>query len=62
MCSSFSSWSRRWASSWVYKLPELDVVIVFVIVKELGVVFDIFFIHFEVFLVLDVLLAWEHTD
>ena len=39
-------------------MPELDVVldvvIVFVIVKEVGVVFDIFFIHFEVFLVLDV--------
>ena len=30
-----------------------------VIVKALGVVSDIFFIHFEVFLVLDVLLAPE---
>ena len=47
-------------------MPELDValdvLVVIVIVKALGVVFDIFFIHFEVFLVLDVLLAWEHTD
>ena len=34
----------------------------FVIVKALGVVSDIFFIHFEVFLVLDVLLPREHTD
>ena len=47
-------------------MPELDVVsdvpVVFVIVKALGVILDIFFIHFEVFLVLDVLLAREHTD
>ena len=47
-------------------MPELDVVsdvlVLLVIVKELGVVFDIFFIHFEVFLVLDVLLAREYTD
>ena len=39
-------------------MPELDVVldvlVVIVIVKALGVVSDIFFIHFEVFLVLDV--------
>ena len=39
-------------------MPELDValdvLVVFVIVKALGVVSDIFFIHFEVFLVLDV--------
>ena len=33
-----------------------------VIVKALGVVSDIFFIHFEVFLVLDVLLLRKHTD
>ena len=47
-------------------MPELDVVldvlVVFVIVKALGVVSDIFFIHFEVFLVLDVLLPRKHTD
>ena len=40
-------------------MPELDValdvLIVIVIVKALGVVFDIFFIQFAVFLVLDVL-------
>ena len=47
-------------------MPELDValnvLVVFVIAKALGVFFDIFFIHFEVFLVLGVLLAREHTD
>ena len=47
-------------------MPELDValdvLIVIVIVKALGVVSDIFFIHFEVFLVLDVPLGREHTD
>ena len=43
-------------------MPELDVVLDVVIVKELGVVFDIFFMHFEVFLVLDVFLAREYTD
>ena len=39
-----------------------DVLAVFVIVKELGVVSDVFFNHFEVFLVLDGLLGREHTD
>ena len=47
-------------------MPRLDVVFdvlaVFVIVKELGIVSDIFFIHFEIFLVLDGLLGREHTD
>ena len=47
-------------------MPELDVVldmlVVIVIVKVLGVVSDIFFIHFEVFLVLDVLVSRKHTD
>ena len=47
-------------------MPELDValdvLVVFVIVKQLGVVSDIFFNHFEVFLVLDVPLPREHTD
>ena len=38
------------------------VLVVLVIVKQLGVVSDIFFIHFEVFLVLDVLLLRKHTD
>ena len=46
-------------------MPELDVVldvlIVIVIVKALGVVSDIFFIHFEVFLVLDVPLQVGNT-
>ena len=43
-------------------MPELDVVLDVVIVKQLGVVFDIFFIHFEVFLVLDVLMPQKYTD
>ena len=47
MYSSSSSSSSSWASSWVYKLPELDVALY---CHRQGV-------RFEVFLVLDVLLA-----